>query len=38
MAVTTVFDGGGDSWCGIAVLLVGDGGVAGVGGGLRDVN
>ena len=31
-------DGGGYSWGGMALLLVGDGGVAGEGGGLRDVN
>ena len=35
---TAKLDGGDDSWGVIAVLLVGDGGVAGEGDGLRDVN
>ena len=38
VVMTAKLDGGEDSWGWMTVLLVGDGGVAGEGGGLRDVN
>jgi hypothetical protein len=38
VVMTAKLDRSDDSWGGIAVLLVGDGGVAGEGGGLRGVN